>query len=133
MSFKIKNSQLSNEALESINQLLEQDIDASAAFKLTRIIKFISPIVEDKLSLEKKIYGKWIQIDDDGNPVSAKDENGQDIPDTVLLKDVDKFSKEMSDLYEIENEIPFDKISFENLGLKTAKIKDLIKIDFLFE
>jgi hypothetical protein len=133
MSFKIKNSQLSNESLESINNLLDQDIDASAAFKLTRIIKFISPIVEDKLSLEKKIYNKWIQIDEDGKPISAKDENGQDIPDTVLLKDVDKFSKEMSDLYEIENEIPFDKISFDNLGLKTAKIKDLIKIDFLFE
>ena len=133
MSFKIKNSQLSNESLEAINNLLDQDIDASAAFKLTRIIKFISPIVEDKLSLEKKIYNKWIQIDEDGNPISAKDENGQVIPDTVLLKDVDKFSKEMSDLYEIENEIPFDKISFDNLGLKTAKIKDLIKIDYLFE
>ena len=133
MSFKIKNSQLSNESLDVINKLLEQDIDASAAFKLTRIIKFISPIVEDKLTLEKKIYNKWIQIDEDGNPISAKDENGQNIPDTVLLKDIDKFSKEMSDLYEIENEIPFDKISFENLGLKTAKIKDLIKIDFLFE
>ena len=128
MSFKIKNSQLSNESLEAINNLLDQDIDASAAFKLTRIIKFISPIVEDKLSLEKKIYNKWIQIDEDGNPISAKDENGQVIPDTVLLKDVDKFSKEMSDLYEIENEI-----SFDNLGLKTAKIKDLIKIDYLFE
>ena len=133
MSFKIKNSQLSNESLEAINNLLDQDIDASAAFKLTRIIKFISPIVEDKLSLEKKIYNKWIQIDENGNPISAKDENGDEIPDTVLLKDVDKFSKEMSDLYEIENEIPFDKISFDNLGLKTAKIKDLIKIDFLFE
>jgi hypothetical protein len=133
MSFKIKNSQLSNESLEAINNLLDQDIDASAAFKLTRIIKFISPIVEDKLKLEKKIYNKWIQIDEDGNPISAKDENGQDIPDTVLLKDVDKFSKEMSDLYEVENEIPFDKISFDNLGLKTAKIKDLIKIDYLFE
>ena len=133
MSFKIKNSQLSNESLEAINNLLDQDIDASAAFKLTRIIKFISPIVEDKLSLEKKIYNKWIQIDENGNPISAKDENGDEIPDTVLLKDVDKFSKEMSDLYEIENEIPFDKISFDNLGLKTAKIKDLIKIDYLFE
>ena len=133
MSFKIKNSQLSNESLEAINNLLDQDIDASAAFKLTRIIKFISPIVEDKLSLEKKIYNKWIQIDEAGNPISAKDENGQDIPDTVLLKDIDKFSKEMSDLYEVENEIPFDKISFDNLGLKTAKIKDLIKIDYLFE
>jgi len=54
MSFKIKNSQLNNEALGAINNLLEADIDAVAAFKLTRIIKFISPIVEDKLKTEKK-------------------------------------------------------------------------------
>ena len=39
----------------------------------------------------------------------------------------------MSDLLNIENEIPFDKINFEELQLKTIKIKDLAKIEFLFE
>ena len=61
MSFKIKNSQLNNEALAAINNLLESDIDAVSAFKLTRIIKFISPIVEDKLTAEKNIPEKNVK------------------------------------------------------------------------
>ena len=133
MSFKIKNSQLNNEALGAINNLLDTDIDAVAAFKLTRIIKFISPIVEDKLKMEKKIYDKWAQKDENGKYISAMDETGAEIPDTIVLKDVDTFTKEMSELYEVENEVPFDKIKFEDLKLQTAKTKDLIKLDFLFE
>jgi hypothetical protein len=133
MSFKLKNSQLNNEALSAINNLLEADIDAVAAFKLTRIIKFISPIVEDKLKTEKKIYEKWAEIDDNGNYLPAKDEDGNEIPDTVVLKDIDAFTKEMNDLYQVENEIPYEKLKFEDLKLQTAKVKDLIKIDFLFE
>ena len=68
MSFTIKNSQLSNETLGVLNQLIELDINASAAFKLTRIIKHISSIVEDKMKSEKKIYDKWILRDEMGNP-----------------------------------------------------------------
>jgi len=133
MSFKIKNSQLSNEALSAINNLLDADIDAVAAFKLTRIIKFISPIVEDKLKTEKKIYDKWAEKNENSEFILAKDESGQDIPDTVVLKNVDAFTKEMSDLYQVENDIPYEKLKFEDLKLQTAKVKELIKIDFLFE
>jgi len=133
MSFIVKNSQLSNESLNSLNSLIEQDINATAAFKLIRIIKFISSIVEDKVKAEKLIFDKWTQKDENGNQLKAKDENGVEIPDTVLLSDIDSFSKEMSDLLNVENEIPFEKINFEDLQLKTIKIKDLIKIEFLFE
>jgi hypothetical protein len=41
MSFKVKNLQLSNDALQVLNTLIEQDINASAAFKLTRILKYM--------------------------------------------------------------------------------------------
>jgi len=133
MSFIVKNSQLSNEALNSLNSLIEQDINATCAFKLIRIIKFISSVVEDKVKAEKLIFDKWVQKDENGNQLRAQDENGVDIPDTVLLSDIDSFSKEMSDLLNVENEIPFDKISFNDLQLKTIKIKDLIKIEFLFD
>jgi hypothetical protein len=133
MSFKVRNLQLSNDALQVLNTLIEQDINASAAFKLTRILKYMSSIVEDKVQMEKKIFDKWTQKDKDGNPVKAKDDNGDEIQDAILLTDVDSFSKEMSDLLNTENDIPFDKIKFEELELKTAKVKDLLKVDFLFD
>lgn len=133
MSFKIKNSQLSNDALKSINELIDKDINTKAAFKLSRILKHLSSIVEDKLKYEKKIFDKWVQKDELGNPVLAKDDSGQIIPDAFVIKDVDEFSKEMSELLNIENEIPYTKIDFNELGLTTIKVKDLIKIEFLFE
>ena len=133
MSFKVKNLQLSNDALQVLNTLIEQDINASAAFKITRILKYMSSIVEDKVQLEKKIFDKWTQKDENGNPVKAKDDSGNEIQDAILLTDVDSFSKEMSDLLNTENNIPFDKIKFEELELKTAKVKDLLKVDFLFD
>jgi hypothetical protein len=132
MSFKVRNSQINNEALECLNNLIDEDINAVAAFKLTRIFKNLSSIVEDRLTSEKKILDRWVQKDESGKPKLALDENGNEIPETVLITDIDSFSKEMSELLNVENEIPFEKLDFSELGLKTAKIKDLLKIDFLF-
>jgi hypothetical protein len=39
----------------------------------------------------------------------------------------------MSELMSVEVTINYEKIKFEELGLKTAKIKDLIKLEFLFD
>jgi len=132
MSIKVKNSQLTNETIQAINNLIELDINASVAFRLTRVIKELSSIVDDKVKMEQKILDKWIDKDENGNPVQAKDENGNVIPDVVNLKDPESFTKEMNSLMETENEIPFDKINFDDLQLKTAKVKDLMKLDFLF-
>jgi hypothetical protein len=33
---------------------------------------------------------------------------------------------------EIENEIPYEKVNFEDLKLETAKVKDLITWEFFF-
>jgi hypothetical protein len=132
MSIIVKNSQLTNETISSINELIELDIDATSAFKLTRIIKELSSIVDDKLKTEKKIFDKWVERDEDGNPVSPKNEDGTDIEGAVNITDVEAFTKEMEELMEIENVVAFDTLPFEKLGLKTAKIKDIMKIEFLF-
>lgn len=133
MSIVVKNSQLNDETISALNYLIDMDINASTAFRLTRIIKEISSIVEDKVKMEKRILDKWTVKDDEGNAVAAKDEQGNVIPGAVNIKDPDAFTKEMSDLMELENEIGFEKISFDSLELKTAKVKDLIKIEFLFD
>lgn len=133
MSFIVKNSQLSTETVQSLNILLEQDINAGVAFKLLRIVKHMSSIIEDKTSAEKKIIDKWSQKDEKGQYIKAKDENGNVIEDAILLTDLDGFSKDMSDLLNVENEIPYEKIRFDDLNLQKVKLKDLIKIEFLFE
>lgn len=132
MSIIIKNSQLNTETVESINNLIEMDINAHIAFKLTRIIKELSSIVEDKVKMEKRILDKYSEKDEMGNVIKPLDEHGNFIPGAVRITDVDKFTQEMSNLMEVENEIPYDKVNFEDLNLQTAKVSDLMKIDFLF-
>lgn len=128
----IKNSDLNNESIEALNTLIEQDINAIIAFRLTRVIKELSSILEDKLKMEKKIFDRWVEKDENGSPVVPLDKEGLPIEGSVSITDVDAFTKEMSDLMGIENEVAFEKIQFEDLGLVTAKIKDLMRLDFLF-
>jgi hypothetical protein len=45
---------------------------------------------------------------------------------------MEAFSDDMEDLMNIENEIGYDKINFEDLNLQIARVKDLIKLEFLF-
>lgn len=128
----VKNSQLNNETVAALNELIDMDINAKLAFRLMRIIKEVSSLVEDKLKLEKKIFDKYLEKDENGNPVQAQDENGNTIPGAVKISNVESFNKEMFDLMSIENTIEYEKVNFDELNLTTAKIKDLIKIEFLF-
>lgn len=132
MPIYVKNSQLNSEAVNSLNMLMELDINASIAFRLSRIIREISSIVDDKVKMEKKIFDKWVEKDESGNPIPAKDADGNLVEGAVNITNIDEFTKEMSMLMDIVNEIPYEMINFEDLDLKTAKVKDLMKLDFLF-
>jgi hypothetical protein len=132
MSIIIKNSQLGSETMESLNKLTDLDINAAIAFKLTRIIKEISSIVEDKVKMERRILDKYSEKDEEGNIISPKDEQGNLIQGAVNITDMDSFSSEMRDLMEVESKILYERINFEDLNLKTAKVKDLMKLEFLF-
>lgn len=133
MSIIIKNSQINNDTVQALNTLIELDINASVAFRLMRIIKEISSIVDDKMKMEKRILEKWVERDANGNPVAAKDEHGNTVEGAVNITNIEEFTNEMSQLMDVENEVPYDKIKFEDLNLQTAKVKDLIKLEFLFD
>lgn len=133
MSIKVKNSQLNNETIQALNNLIEMDINAGSAFKLTRIIKELSSIIDDKLKLEKRILDKWIEKDETGNPIRPLDNEGKVVEGAVNITNVESFTQEMSDLMNTENDIPYEKMKFEDLNLATAKVKDLMKLEFLFD
>lgn len=133
MSIILKNSQLNDDTINALNMLIDLDINATAAFRLTRIIKELSSILEDKMKMEKRILDKWTAKDEEGNATPAKDEEGKIIEGAVNITDSSAFTKEMEALLDIENEIPYEKIKFEDLKLQTAKVKDLIKLEFLFD
>jgi hypothetical protein len=130
MSIVVRNSDLNEETLTALNKLVDVDINASVAFKLMRIIKEITSIVDDKNKMEQRLINKHAEKDEEGNVLIVKDDKGN--AGGVNIKDMDAFSADMANLMEIENEIGYDKINFEDLNLKTARVKDLIRLEFLF-
>jgi len=74
-----------------------------------------------------------MEKDSSGNPVPVYNDDGSTIDGAVKIKDMDKFQKEMEELLSVETSINAEKIKFEDLGLETVKVKDLLKIDFIFE
>jgi len=132
MAIVIKNSQLTNDTIEALNTLIDLDINATVAFRLTRVIKELSSIVEDKMKMERKILEKWAEKDENGLTIQPLDNEGNPIQGAVNITDMNAFNSEMESLMEFENEIAYEKINFEDLDLQRAKIKDLIKLEFLF-
>lgn len=128
----VKNSDLGTETISALNNLIELDINATLAFKLSRIIKDISSLVEDKVKTEKKIFDKWVLKDEDGKPIVPVDEDGKILEDSVTITDVNEFTKQMEELMKIETILSHKKLDFDDMQLSTAKIKDIIKLEFLF-
>lgn len=131
-NIKIKNSQLNNDTVEFLNKLIDTDINATVAFRLMRIVKEVSSLLDDKVKMERKIIEKWAAKDDEGNFLRPKDDEGNDIEGSIKITNVDLFNKEMADFMNIENDLGYEKINFEDIQLKTAKANELIKVDFLF-
>jgi len=128
----VKNYQLNTETIKAINAFIDLNLPANIAFKLMRIVKELSSIVDDKLKLEKKIFDKYVARDMDGQPLPALDENGEIIPNAAKIENPEAFNLEMEELNEISSEIEFEKLNFEDLKLETAKAKDLMILEFLF-
>lgn len=129
---EVKNSQLNNDTIQALNTLIDLDINAVSAFKLTRIIKDISEIVELKLKMEKKILEKYAEKDENGEFLRPTDQNGVVMTEAVNIIDVPSFTTEMDELMNMTHNLSHEKLNFEDLNLQTAKVKDLIKLEFLF-
>lgn len=128
----IKNSQLTNDTVQSINLLLDLNLPIKVAFKLARIIKEISSLIDDKLKLERKILDRYVEKDQNGNPLPGVDENNNPIPNTFKIADIPNFNSEMEELNAIETELPFEKLQIEDLNISSIKVRDLMKLEFLF-
>ena len=129
----IKNSQLDQGTIESINEMIELEVSALSAFKLVKLVKQLDEIVKAKTKGEVAVVQKYAKKDDSGNIVLGKDEEGNEVPNTYEITDVDAFNKEMTELMNYENEVDYEPIKFEDLGLSTAKVKNLLRLEFLFE
>lgn len=132
---KVKNRRLDAETIGILNELIELDISAVAAFKLAKIVRELDNIVTIKNEREVSLIKKYAKLDDNGNIIEGKNAEGKPVPNTFEIKDGEgeNFNKEMEELLNFENDLAFDKLSIEELNLDKFSAKKIMRIDFLFE
>ena len=128
----VRNSQLNLETVEALNLLLDLKLPTKSAFKLVKMIKEVSSLIDDKLKLEKKILDRNVERDQTGNVVVGTDQMGNPIPNTFKIKNMEEFNAEMEELNSLENELPFDKLDIDDLAIDSISVRDLMKIEFIF-
>lgn len=134
---KIKNSQLDQEAVASLNELIEKDISAVVAFQLTGVVKELADIDKNKTAAEMKLIKKYANKDEAGNILPVKNEAGEDVANTFEIPNelISEFNQEMQDLLDFENDIDFEQIKVSDLKIgdnEKFSIKKAMKLDFLF-
>jgi len=128
----VKNSQLNLETVNALNLLLDLKLPTRTAFNLVKMIKEVSSLIDDKLKLEKKILDRHILRDDNGNPIIGIDQMGNPVPNTFRIKNIEDFNTEMDELNSLENQLPFEKLEIDDLNLDSISVRDLMKLEFIF-
>ncbi|CAG7579874.1 MAG: hypothetical protein SLAVMIC_00137 [uncultured marine phage] len=131
---KVKNVQLDSEAITILNEIVEMDISAVAAFRLMKIIKELDEIVKNRQQSELNLVKRYAVTDEDGNIKVPNDENGNPVQGTfeIAEENSEEFNTQINELLEYENELDFDPVKFEDLGMEKISVKKLMKLDFLF-
>lgn len=132
---KVKNRRLDTDAIGILNELIELDISAVAAFKLAKIVRELDNIVTIKNEREVALIKKYAKTNEDGTIIEGKNAEGNPVPNTFEIKEgkAEDFNKEMEELLFFENELSFEKLSIEELNLDKFSAKKIMKIDFLFD
>lgn len=125
MPITIKNNQLSKEVFDALDNIMEVEMDGTPAIKLTRIVKELNSLISDKEKIEKRTLDKWAKKNEEGDIIK--------LGDVVELTNKAEYESNMKSIGDMSNEIQFDKLKYEELNLKTARVKDLIKLDFIFD
>ena len=131
---RVKNVQLDSEAIVILNEIVEMDISAVAAFRLMKIIKELDEIVKNRQQSELNLVKRYAVTNEDGSLKVPTDNDGNPVQGTfeIAEENTEEFNNQINELLEYENEIDFEPIRFEELGMEKISVKKLMKLDFLF-
>jgi putative IMPACT (imprinted ancient) family translation regulator len=99
-----------------MNKILDAELPASVAFKLTKLLKSLNDEIEDQ---RVKLVSKQGQKDENGS-VSVSEANKEE------------FMKEFGELLSTEIEIQWEPVSVEKFDGLNLSANDLLKVGFLF-
>jgi hypothetical protein len=131
---KIKNSDLNETTSNAFGELLNIDLPISLSWKIAKLAKELDGLIILRKETINELIKKHSEKDKDGNMIAAKDEEGNNIPNTTKIVDPIAYNKELEEFESLENEINFDPIPISTLDEKSDSIKPsiLFALSFMF-
>ncbi len=105
---------------EALQKLIEKELPVKTAFKLNKVVKLISPELENFEEQRVKLIKKYGTSDQDNNI-------------TVSPNNLDEFGAQLNDLLNMDVNINFEPISLSELGDVTISTKDLLNLEYLIK
>jgi hypothetical protein len=128
----IKYKDLTADVVTAVGILADKPISAVCAFKISRIIRELNNLMNDKQVSEAKILDKFAAKDENGEYVRFVLEDGTVDQSRIRVEDPEGYQTEMTELMELVVELEQEKLNFEDLRLDVATSKELYPLDFLF-
>lgn len=128
----IKNKDLTPEVVDTFNYLLVKKLPIQEATIIAKAVRKISQRLEEVNQKKHLLADKYVVKDEKGQPVLAKDEQGNPIPNRYTLSDPQGYHAEMNVLLEQTVEIPTDKINVKSLTGVDIEPNRVLIINWLF-
>ena len=129
----IKNSEMTEDVISTLNKLLETKLPIVDSYRLLKIINNISNIYDNFKKLKELTIDKHILRDENGERIAVYDDNTNEFKG-YKIENVDEFNKSMNEIFNLEEIIPFDKLDINIFsGLIDITPLELNTIHFLFK
>lgn len=129
MERTLTNIQIAN-ITQVLNDLSAKDKDIKSIrvkYRIGKLLTLFSKHFEDFQKARNEIIEECAEKDEDGEYKKAKDEDGKEDPDRIMLKDTDLFNEKMTELSEDEVTVNLPTTlnvdDLEDSGLEIEMIK----------
>jgi len=121
----MKNSEMT-QLQQALGELINEKLPIATALKIRKIIRELTPHLEDMEAEKRKIINSYVPLDETGAP---SNKNNQYVFDTEENKE--RFLSEMTELMNLEWESP-EHLTIEELGSITITPATLLGLGDLF-
>ncbi len=128
----VSNLQILN-SVDTLKYLNEQSLPIKTSFQIAHLIKKLNGILGVINSEKEKIIFKWAVKNDKDEIIKPADSNGNPIEDQIVIKDINQFQIEIEQLYNINNDIEFNKIKYDEFGSVVISPSMISCLDWLIE
>ncbi len=111
----VKNAEIL-EAVEALREFTGERMPVRTSLKITRLARALETVAEDIHKVRQQIVMRYVQRDEQGNPIPVLGEDGIPQEGMVTLSDPAAFQREMIELLESMSSIEASPLDPEELG-----------------